>query len=143
MVAIIGWLFTNSAGSAVAAPHWVSIDRLPAFSDARSQLQVLVNLNGHAISNRFCVVGQQDGRYESAYVYWPTENKLILWEPIQDDAQAIVDSRRYLDLKRDVIANDTDSTSTYLLTRAEVGHILAACRTYGQIFVVERTQPDG
>ena len=119
-----------------ASPTWVTIHGQPRFSDVRSQLQALADTNGTQDRNEFCVVGQQDGRYHQAYVYWPTENKLILWIPHLYDDQALVRSKRYLDLTRDVVSGNDVHGSTYLLTRADADAIIHACHATGETFTI-------
>ncbi len=120
-----------------AAAEWVSIKTLPGFSDAQAQLQALVDKNGHHTINRLCVIGQKNGAHFQAEVYWPSENKLILWVPNINDPDTLAHSRRYLDLKRDV---RTDiGTSTYLLSRSFVNELLTACSAKGDHFVMRKT----
>lgn len=128
---------------AYADPVWISIQGRTEFADVNDQLQVLANSNGHRTENQFCVVGQQDGHYVQAYVYWPDENKLILWEPHLYDNQALVGSKRYLDLTRDVVAGDDVHGSTYLLTRADADAILLACHLHGEQFMIKRERAPG
>ncbi len=116
--------------------QWVSIKTLPGFGDAQAQLQALVDKNGHQATNRLCVVGQRDGAHFQAEVYWPSENKLILWVPNINDPETLIHSRRYLDLKRDVRADV--GTSTYLLSRSFVDETLHACAGKGDHFVIHR-----
>ncbi len=121
---------------ASAAFEWVSIKTLPGFDDVKAQLQTLVDRNGHHRTNRLCVVGQKNGKNFQAEVYWPSENKLILWVPNINDPETLIHSRRYLDLKRDVRA-DT-GTSTYLLSTSFVDETLKACSSKGDHFIIER-----
>ncbi len=121
---------------AAASPTWVTIHGQPRFSDVRSQLQALADINGTQDRNEFCVVGQQDGRHRQAYVYWPTENKLILWIPHLYDDQALVRSKRYLDLRRDVVPGNDVHGSTYLLTRTDADAIIHACQATGETFTI-------
>ncbi len=100
---------------------------------------MLVNVNGHQKTNEFCVIGQQDSTSLQAYVYWPTEQKLILWVPHLYDDEALVTSDRYLDLKRDVVAGNDVHGSTYLVTRSFVNAILQACREHGDKFTIQKS----
>ena len=118
------------------AAEWVSIKTLPGFDDAKAQLQALVDTNGHRTVNRLCVIGQEDGPHFQAEVYWPSENKLILWVPNINDPETLVHSRRYLDLKRDVRSNV--GTSTYILSRSFVEETLRACASKGDHFVIDK-----
>ncbi len=115
---------------------WVPIRHIPGFSDVKAQLQMLVNVNGHKKNNQFCVIGQKDNASVQAYVYWPTENKLILWVPHLYDDKALVTSDRYLDLKTDVVEGNDVHGSTYLITRSFVNAILKACDEQGDKFTI-------
>ena len=121
---------------AAASPTWVTIHGQSRFSNVHAQLQALTDINGTRDRNEFCVVGQQDGRYRQAYVYWPTENKLILWIPHLYDDQALVRSKRYLDLTRDVVPGNDVHGSTYLLTRTDADAIIHACHARGETFTI-------
>ncbi len=118
---------------------WVSIRHVPAFSDVRAQLQMLVNVNGRQKTNQFCVIGQKDDTSVQAYVYWPTEQKLILWVPHLYDNEALVTSDRYLDLKRDVVDGNDVHGSTYLVTRSFVNAALKACQEHGEKFTIHKS----
>ena len=134
LVTISFYLATNVAVR--AASEWVSIKTLPGFADATAQLQALVNRNGHHAVNRLCVVGQRDGAHFQAEVYWPSENKLILWVPNVNDPETLVHSKRYLDLTRDVRSDP--GTSTYLLSRSFVKEVQRACPREGDQFLINR-----
>lgn len=134
LVTISFYLATNVAVRATS--EWVSIKTLPGFADANAQLQALVNRKGHHAVNRLCVVGQRDGAHFQAEVYWPSENKLILWVPNVNDPETLVHSKRYLDLTRDV-RNDP-GTSTYLLSRSFVKEVQRACPREGDQFLINR-----
>jgi hypothetical protein len=118
---------------------WVSIRHVPAFSDVQAQLQMLVNVNGHEKTNQFCVIGQKDKTSLQAYVYWPTEQKLILWVPHLYDDEALVTSDRYLDLKRDVVDGNDVHGSTYLVTRSFVNTTVQACQEHGDKFTIQKS----
>lgn len=133
---------TSAEGAARPLAHWFSPRNNALFADARAQLQVLVDDDGHHVANRFCIVGERIGSTVQAYVHWPTENRLILWEPQQDNPRAIVGSRRNLDLTRDVVDGNDVEGSTYRLTRATANGILHACRENGtQYLVTKRERP--
>ncbi len=123
--------------------QWVSIRTLPYFDHAREQLQILVDTNGHRKANRLCVIGQRDGTSSQAYVYWPSENKLILWTPDVTDPATLVHSRRYLDLKRDVVTGDDVHGSTYLLSQHFVNQTLSACAEKGDYFTIIKSAQKG
>jgi len=125
--------------AAQAGWAWVSIRHVPAFSDVQAQLQMLVNVNGHEKTNQFCVIGQKDSSSVQAYVYWPTEQKLILWVPHLYDDEALVTSDRYLDLKRDVVEGNDVHGSTYMVTRSFVNTTLQACQEHGDKFTIQKS----
>ncbi len=133
----IVWLL--AAVPAHASTQWVSIKTLSDFADAASQLQALIDAKGHTVENKLCVIGQKDGRYQQAYVYWPSENKLILWTPDVTDPETLVHSRRYLDLTRDVVKGSDVHGSTYLLTQTFVDETLRACATKGDHYTITKT----
>ena len=122
---------------AYAASEWVSIKPLPGFNAVQAQLQALVDKNGRETVNHLCVIGQKDGAHFQAEVYWPSENKLILWIPNINDPETLIHSKRYVDLKRDV--RDNVGTSTYLLSRSFVDETLKACASKGDHFTVDKT----
>ena len=117
---------------AQAAEHWFSIQGRQEFADVRAQLQVVVDEHANKPTNRFCVVGQSAGNATQAWVYWPENNKLILWRPDRDNPHAIAGSNRTLDLKRDVAPGDDVHGSTYRITRATANETIRACKQHGQ-----------
>ncbi|WP_234730741.1 hypothetical protein [Acidocella facilis] len=138
-VAALAYATFAPASAATADQGWISIEHLSAFSDVQAQLQTLVNINGRKKMNHFCVVGHKDGDEVQAYVYWSTEEKLILWVPHLYDDEALVTSDRYLDLKRDVVDGNDVHGSTYMVTRAFVNKTLQACRNYGETFEIKKS----
>ena len=126
-----------------ATIRWFPVGTNQWFADVHAQLQVLVDKNGRRETNRLCVVGEEADGVLQAYVYWPEESKLILWVPDRYDSQAIVHSRRYLDLKRDVVEGDDVHGSTYLLTRATANSKIRACQRFGTTYRLERRAGSG
>lgn len=119
-----------------------SITGVSDFADAQSQLQVLVNIWGFHKINHFCVVAAHDLSAPVAEVYWPTEGKLILWEP-GDDVFSLLDSRDYVDLAHDVVANADDITMRYMVipwTRPDVNHVINNCARYGTKFDINKLE---
>ena len=125
-------------GLAHAEEHWFPISSNVDFADVRAQLQVVVDEHAHQRQNSFCVVGEGSSGDEEAWVYWPQENKLILWLPDRDNPHAIAGSKRYLDLSRDVVAGNDVHGSTYLMTRQAVREKIQACRQHGEIYSVDK-----
>lgn len=118
------------------------ISGVPAFADAQSQLQVLVNIKGFHKINHFCVVATHDLSDPEAEVYWPTEGKLILWEPM-DIMFALLWSRDYVDLKHDVVPSANDITLQYMVlpwTRPEVDEVITNCQKYGSKFTINKSE---
>jgi hypothetical protein len=117
-----------------------SIAGIPAFADAQSQLQVLVNIRGFQQVNQFCVVAAHD--HSAAEVYWSTENKLILWEPMNIPF-ALLWSRDYVDLRHDVVANADDITPQNMVlpwTRPAANEVISNCLKYGTKFTVIKSE---
>jgi hypothetical protein len=121
-----------------AAEHWFAISSNADFADVRAQLHVVVDEHAHQKQNRFCVVGEGASGDDEAWVYWPQENKLILWLPDRDNPHAIAGSKRYLDLSRDVVAGNDVNGSTYLMTRQTVREKIQACRQHGEVYSVDK-----
>ncbi len=124
--------------AAYAAERWFSIRGKPYFADVQQQLQVVVDEHADQVTNRFCVVGETVEGSAEAWVYWPEEGKLILWRPDRDDPHAIVGSKRYLDLKHDVVEGSDIRGSTYQLTRATADEKIRACKQHGVVYTIER-----
>lgn len=129
--------------AARAVEQWFSIKSDREFSDVRAQLQVVVDHDATQAINQFCVVGHQLGKYKDASVYWPTNNKLILWEIQPDNPRAIWESRRSLDLMKDVVSGNDVHGSTYMITRTYANHVIKSCREHGNNFTVIRTPKGG
>ncbi len=125
------------------AGEWFSIKDKPDFADVAEQLQVVVDEHAIQPNNRFCVVGERAGRLIEAWVYWPGDNKLILWLPDRDNPHAIAGSKRYLDLTRDVVDGADVHGSTYKLTRATANQKISACKERGDTFTIEKTARSG
>jgi len=121
-----------------AQPHrWFSPTADPQFRDARAQLQVLIDEDAKQRENQFCLVGESGQGYRNVWVQWLTQGRLILWEP-QQNPKAIWESRRNLSLTKDVVAGADAGGSTYLMTRADVNRIIAACQRLGVRYTIER-----
>ena len=129
---------------AQAANRWFPIVGNPEFADVRAQLQVVVDEHAHERANQFCVVGEKGHGFMEAWVYWPADNKLILWLPDHDNPHAIAGSKRYLDLTRDVVDGTDVQGSTYKLTRATANDKIRACAQHGNIYTIQKsTGSDG
>lgn len=81
---------------------WVSISKFSQFVLVNEQLQDLVDLDSSPKINKFCVIGQKDGSFLAAYVYWQTQEQLIMWLPdknFPDDPYAVAYADVDIDLK--------------------------------------------
>lgn len=116
-----------------------------AFAHARDVVQALADEDGPPGENHFCIVGAE-GTPTSAWVYWTEGNRILLWEPLPEGAgesvrnKDLLMSRRSLRLDQDVAQTQEEvGTSTYLVTRAWVDELQAACAALGEkISVVKR-----
>lgn len=114
----------------------------PAFGDARPAIRTF--LAGAVPRPRglqhFCVVGYRAGDSRLAWVHWREGRILILWEGSADPryrGDALVSSRRQLDLDQDVVPGIDDlAGSTYRITRPWLDRTLADCRARGIRYVV-------
>lgn len=114
----------------------------PAFGDARPAIRTFL---ASAVPRprgpqHFCVVGYQLGDSRLAWVHWREGRILILWHgtygPGRAD-EALVDSRRQLDLAQDVVPTTDDlAGSTYRITRPWLDRTLADCRAPGIRYAV-------
>lgn len=126
------------SGLSQAGPHWFAISADADFADVRAQLQVVVDEHAHQTRNRFCVVGEGATGDATAWVYWPQQNKLILWLADKDNPHAIAGSKRYLDLGHDVVAENDVQGSTYLMTRQTAREKIQACRQHGETYLIDK-----
>jgi hypothetical protein len=109
-----------------------------------AQLTNLVKRKGKRGENHLVVVGYlyPDHDFE-AWICWKEDNALILWEGVKDPSLLGPDpypmSRRYLNLKKDVVPTVKDlHGSTYLETRAWANRVIADCKAHGELFVIKR-----
>lgn len=93
--------------------------------------------------HHFCVVGYQGSEGNKlAYVDWQEGKKLILWEGSaypEYAHESIKNSRRQLDLTKDVVKTEADiAGSTYLVTESWVAGVKNDCRKSGAKYSVRR-----
>jgi hypothetical protein len=93
-------------------------------------------------SNDFCVVGYVAADSSRlAWVIWRQGGEIILWEGQESDPDS---SRRRINLGRDVVKTDSDVRgSTYLVTRAWVADLTAACNRAGTKLHLEKPKKTG
>lgn len=121
---------------------WVKISEFPRFSTITSQLQTLVDAQGHSKINDFCVIGQKDGSYLAAYVYWATEDRLIIWNPDPHDfaePHGLVNSYSNVNLKIGAVDQEFYSRTTTEMPRSYANEIIRACAASGQKFSVTKS----
>lgn len=142
--ALVAWVLCADAASARQPLQLFKVSQDKAFKPALATLQVLVRTSKLPAPHHFCVVGYRGGPalYPHAWVYWPEENALVLWEPVTSDpARALVLTRRRLRLDKDVVATESDVRgSTFLVTKAWVKRTLRDCDAHGERFQVDVPQ---
>jgi hypothetical protein len=110
------------------------------FAEPRRQLTALVKAHGKRRINNFCVIGYRlRAANEIAWVHWREAKAIILWEPRIDGnpGDALLRSRRYLDLERDVVETEADiKGSTYLISRQWLRGVLDDCASHGDRFEI-------
>ncbi len=115
----------------------------PYYGDARPALKTFLAEEPPLASRtqRFCIVGYR-GESDLAWVHWREGRRLILWEgrvAPEFKREAISQSRRDLDLRKDVVATEAEvAGSTYLVTRAWVAKTIADCRRHGVRYSIAR-----
>jgi len=122
---------------------WVPIGKFDQFLSAKQQLQFLVDDLAPTKVNKFCVVGQKDGPFLAAYVYWQTQNKLILWLPDPNDGVEPSDLAYMpvqIDTRHDL--RDTEDAQDYRneMQRSYALSILQACQKVGEDYVVNKSK---
>jgi hypothetical protein len=109
----------------------------PSFADVHFQLQAMVNVFGFHSVNHFCIIAYRakDDDAVVPHVYWPTQDKMIVWGVGSDLLLASTD---YLDLRRDILPGGTDTSPDYL-THAEVDGLITDCRERGSAYTIIKT----
>ena len=118
------------------------IARYAQFSTVNVQLQYLVDNNGSQKTNKFCVIGQKDGMFLAAYVYWETEHQLIFWLPSQDDKDDpfdVADAAIQIDIKHGLREEEDADGGRYQMQRSYAEGILRACQKSGQDFTIGKS----
>lgn len=121
--------------------NWISITSSPLFADVKTQLQTLVNEQATKKVNHFCVIGQNDGSYLSAYVYWPEENRLIMWVPVPDQSAELegVDESYGADLNTGIVSAETYNPFDGRIPRLYAQKVLDTCQASGEKFTVAKS----
>ncbi len=92
-------------------------------------------------NNKFCVIGQKDGAYLAAYVYWQTGDQLIFWLPDKNDiyaSYALTDSDVEIDLENGLLDKEDAGDEGTEMQRSYAKNILKACEQYGQKFIINK-----
>jgi hypothetical protein len=133
LAALIAGASLGVGGAAQPVP----LDEIPEFRNPEAALVALLDQRGASGTHEFCVVAFREGKEERAWVWWKQGNALILWEPETgpDAALALVHSRRFLDLEKDVVATDEEiAGSTYRVSHPWVTSLLRNCEMHGKSF---------
>ncbi len=118
---------------------WVPISKFAIFSLVNMQLQDLVDNNGNRKENNFCVVGQKDGPFLGAYVYWETTDQLIFWYPEPYELGALTYSEVQIDLRHGLRDEEDATDDRNEMQRSYAQSILQACRKSGQNFIINKS----
>jgi hypothetical protein len=124
------------------ADGWVPIDKFLQFSSITTQLQYLADNETSQKTSNFCVIGQKDGVFLAAYVYWKTTNQLFLWLPDKynlDDPIAVATADVQIDLKHDLRDEEDAEDQRNEMQRSYAEGILHACQHSGQTFTIQKS----
>jgi hypothetical protein len=131
-----GYTIIKTAGG------WVPISHYPQFATVKDQLQDLVDHDATQKINKFCVIGQKDGAFLGAYVYWLTEDQLIFWLPNPndiDESDALTYPTVGIDLKHGLRDEEDAKDDRDEMQRSYAETILQACQDSGQNFVINKS----
>ena len=108
------------------------------------KLRDLVDHDAIQKTNKFCVIGQKDGAFLGAYVYWQTEDQMIFWLPDPKNnyvPDALTDSPVQIDLKHGLRDEEDVKYDQYNdeMQRSYAESILQACKKSGQDFIVNKS----
>jgi hypothetical protein len=135
---------THGPVTHATSPIFVPIENNPTFENnpnfagMRAQLQTVANTAGFHTTNHFCVVAYGSSAtdpYPQAYIYWPTQNKIIRWDPGSN--QPILESGRFFDLTRDVLP-DGAVTNGYF-HKSEMIEIIQDWQNHGTVYTIKKT----
>jgi hypothetical protein len=124
------------------AGGWVPIAKFSQFASVKAQLQYLTDNQASQKTDNFCVIGQKDGTFLGAYVYWRTEDQLIFWLPDRHDIEdqyAVTDSPVQIDLKHGLRDEEDAKDDRDEMQRSYAETILQACLKSGQNFVINKS----
>jgi hypothetical protein len=139
-------LLTAMGCSAQKLPQQTFLpDRQVGYKPVKSALQALVLTQKSTQSvQHFCVIGYhlnspaQEQSSKIAWVYWKEQNSLTYWEPAAQGFKpedTLINSRRQLDLSKDVVATQAEvGSSSYLVSREWVDSTLKDCKKRGTLY---------
>ncbi|WLI87644.1 hypothetical protein Q4S45_12925 [Massilia sp. R2A-15] len=134
-------------GQAAAQPASIgqtfSLDQTHDFSNYKSVVRKYIQKQRPHAAEDVCVLGLiADDRSKFAWVLWEQGGELILYEDGETDLSL---SRRRLNLKKDVVASESDLRgSTYLITKDRLEQIRNACHQHGaQLHITPRSPGRG
>jgi hypothetical protein len=120
---------------------WVAVGHYPEFSTIDDQLQYLTDQSFSPKVNRFCVIGQKDGAFLAAYIYWQTKERLIFWYPGRSDYEGpyeVADSVFQIDLKSGLRDQEDSKDEMNEMQRSYAEGILKACQKRGKEYVIKK-----
>ena len=135
-----------------SAARWSKIESSPDFRGWRQELQHVVDTEGHARTNHFCLVVQtftpQRGPYDTkppqeetiAYVLWREGHEVVEWGGSDPEGRILpVPGSGVLDLRTDIVPTTADlHGSTFRETRGWLRSIQQHCAQSGTQAVVMR-----
>ena len=139
----VAHVLPGSAPDARAAEQTpFKITTSPDFANPKAALERLVAKRGRKESNTFCVIGYrfEDGS-DLAWVYWPENQAMILWELTTEGVPDLALSKRYLRKNEDVVANESAlGGSSYFVTQDWWNGTIADCNKFGEHFSIRKPQ---
>ena len=121
---------------------WVAIEKFLQFASVQTQLKYLVDHDAIQRTNKFCVIGQKDGAYLAAFIYWKTEDQLIFWHPNKNDMYdsfAVANSYVDIDLNHGLRNKEDAADRENEMQRSYAKAILKACQKSGQNFTINKS----
>lgn len=116
------------------------------FGDATAPLKEMLRQRriSPARTQHFCIAGYQSAAHtgKRAWIVWKEGRQILLWNGATDPVSAktaIARSRRVIDLRKHVVANESAiKGSTYLVTRAWVDKLTSECESRGEKYEITR-----
>ena len=131
-------LFCAPCSAQVSAPAQVfDIAKDADFANYQQVVSHYIRKRQTQKSTQVCLLGQTaSDSSKLAWVIWQAGQEMILYEQGETDLKQ---SRRKLNLKKDVVENEAAlNSSTYLVTREWVAQLSQACQQYGTTLRIEK-----